>query len=104
MAHVQAHEHPAITRIVLQRRVLKVDESERFVDQFGEFLGDVVRLVLVARRHAVVVEGHAVDNRHQQEGPVRAAFGDGYAVVVVYGEEDVADVGEVGEGVLFTAN
>ena len=49
----------------------------------------------VVRVHAVVVEGDAVDDADEQQGPVRAAFGDGGVAVVVYGQEDVGRVCEV---------
>jgi len=99
MPHVQAHEHATVARVVLLRRVLQVDEAEGLVDQAAEFLGRVVCFGLVAGWEAVVVEGDAVDDADEEEGPVRAAFCGGDALVVVDGEEDVCDVCEVREGV-----
>ena len=61
---------------------------------------DVVRFLLVAWRHRVVVEGDAVHDRDKEERPMSAAFGDGDRVIVIDGKEDVGDVGKVREGIL----
>lgn len=66
MAHVQTYEDAAVARVVLERGVGQVDESERSVNQSRELLRDVVGFVLVPRRHAVVVEGDAVDDGHEE--------------------------------------
>ena len=44
------------------------------------------------------MEGDAVDDADEQEGPVGAGFGLGRGGVVVYGEEDVRCASEVAEG------
>jgi len=44
------------------------------------------------------VEGHAIDNRDKEEGPVGAAFRDGGVACVIDWEEDVCCVSEVGKG------
>ena len=44
------------------------------------------------------MEGDAVDNRHEKERPMGATFCDRDIAGVVYGEEDVGGLGEVGEG------
>lgn len=44
------------------------------------------------------MEGDAVDDGHEEEGPVGAAFGDRNVAGIVYREEDVGGLGEVGEG------
>lgn len=47
---------------------------------------------------AVVMEGDAVDDRDEEERPVRAPFGEGGVSAVVDGEEDVCCAAEIGEG------
>ena len=43
------------------------------------------------------MKGHAVDDGDEEEGPVRAAFGEVDILAVVDGEEDVGGPAEVGE-------
>ena len=43
------------------------------------------------------MEGRAVDDGHDEEGPMRAAFGLCDVGVVIYRQEDVGCVAEVGE-------
>ena len=45
------------------------------------------------------MEGDAVDDGDEEQGPVGAAFGDFGVAAVVDGEEDVGCFGEVGQGV-----
>ncbi len=52
--------------------------------------------VLISRRHRIVVKGNTVDDGNEEQGPVSSAFCDRHRVVVVYGEEDVCDICEIG--------
>lgn len=67
-------------------------------EQLGQFTRRQPRLVVIARRHAIIVERHAIDYRDEEERPVRAALSNGDVARVVYGQEDVGCFGEVGEG------
>lgn len=57
-------------------------------------------LVVVGPAKTVVVEGHAVDGRDEEERPMRAALCLLYVAVVVYRQEDVGNFFEIGEGLL----
>jgi hypothetical protein len=100
VTHVHADKDATVTRVVLLGGVGEVDEIDGLVDETRHLPGGVVGLGDVAGGHAVVVEGDAVDEGDEQQGPVGATFGDGDRVVVVDGQEDVGYVGEVGQGVL----
>jgi len=63
-------------------------------------LGDLVGFLTVGGGEAVVVEGDAVDDGDEEEGPVRAGLGGVGVGAVVDGEEDVGYLTEVGEGAL----
>ena len=55
--------------------------------------------MVVGGAEGVVVEGEAVEEADEEEGPVGAAFGEVGVGAVVDGEEDVGCRCEVGEGV-----
>ena len=44
------------------------------------------------------MEGHAVDDGYEKERPMRATLCDRDVTCIIYGEEDVGSLGEVGEG------
>lgn len=99
MPHLDTNVHAAITAILLLRTILQIHEPKRPIQQRTNLIRSKPRLIVIGRGQGIVVEGHAVDDRDEQERPVAAAFGDGHVARVVYGEEDVCCAGEVGEGV-----
>ena len=59
--HEQTHVDSAVGAVVLLRRVLEVDELERFAEQGADAVGDELCFLDVGGREGVVVEGYAVD-------------------------------------------
>ena len=98
MPHRQAYKDSTVTAIILQRGIIQLHEAERAVEEPAYFLGDDRGFALVAGGEGVVVEGDAVDDGDEEEGPVGAAFGFDDGAAVVDWEEDVGCFGEVGEG------
>lgn len=99
MPHQHAHKDAAIAGILLLGRVVEVDEADGLAGQLGDFEGGKRSFLVVGGVHGVVVEGEAVEEADEEEGPVGAAFGELDVGAVVDGEEDVGCGGEVGEGV-----
>ena len=95
--HQYTYEHAAITAVLLLGSVIHVDELERPLQELLQLHARGVGFSVVTRRQRVVVERYAVDDADEQEGPVRAALGVRGVGAVVYGEEDVRGLAEVGE-------
>ena len=98
MLHLDTHENATIARIILLRRILQIDKADGTGEQLADFVGGELGFAAVGRVEGVVVEGDAVDDADEEEGPVRATLGDLDVAAVVDGEEDVRCAGEVGEG------
>ncbi len=98
MAHEEADKDAAVAAVFLLGRVLEVDEAERAADNLAQLAAGEVRLGPVSAAEGVVVEGDAVEDGDEKQGPVGAALGVGDVAVVVDGEEDVGDLGKIGQG------
>lgn len=44
-----------------------MDKTKRFVDESGKLLGHVMRFLLIAWRHGVVVESDTVDDADEEK-------------------------------------
>ena len=97
MPHLYTHKDSAVAAVLLPRTVVQVDESQPSLQQLGKLVGCLLGLVVVGRTERIVVEGHAVDDGHKEEGPVRAAFREIDVLAVVDGEEDMGGAAEVRE-------
>lgn len=100
MLHKQTHINPTIAPVLLLRRIVQLYKPQPHTKEGLHLLADFVGFFFVVGHEAVVVEGYAVDDGDEEEGPVGAGFGDIGVAAVVDGEEDVGYVGEIGEGIL----
>ena len=96
MAHDEADKDAAVAAVLLLGAVVEVNESQGPVQNLAHLAGGEVGLSVVGAAERVVVKGDAVKGRHQQQGPVATALSDTDVTVVVDGQEDVGDLGEVG--------
>lgn len=97
MSHQETDKDAAVAAVFLLRRILQVDKAKGPLDNLAQLARGQVRLGIVGSAERVVVEGDAVEDRHEQQRPVAAAFGHGHIAVVVDGQEDVGDLVEVGQ-------
>ena len=95
MSHIQTYKHTTIGSILLLRAIGQVDEPERLVQKRRELLCTKLPFPHVAGREGIIVEGNAVNDRDQEERPMRATFSSFWFVAVVYREEDVGCFGKV---------
>lgn len=100
MLHNQTHKNTTITPILLLRRVIQTDKPHALAKEAAKLVRYYRGIIAVLVAEGVVVEGHAIDDRDEEQRPVRAAFGNFDVVTVVDWEEDVCYLGEVGEGLL----
>ena len=97
MAHDDAHKDSAVTAIFLLRSISQVFEIESALEDVLHFHGGKFCLSIVGTAERVVVEGLAIKGRDDEQGPVAPALCDAHITVVVDREEDVRDLGEVGQ-------
>lgn len=97
MAHQKTDKDAAVAAVFLLGRVLQVDKANGSLDNLAELARGQVPLGVVGSAERVVVEGDAVEDRHEQQRPVAAALGHGNVPVVVDGQKDVGDLVEVGQ-------
>lgn len=97
MPHEHTNENAAVAAVLLLRTIIHRDKPQSFAQQLFQLHSRTPCFPLIGLGHGVVVEGHAVDDGHEEEGPMRAAFGLCDVGVVIYRQEDVGRVAEVGE-------
>lgn len=95
VSHQKTDKDAAVAAVFLLGRVLQVDKTNGPLDNLTELARGQVRLGVVGPAERVVVEGDAVENRHQQQRPVAAALGHGNISIVVDGQENVGDLVKV---------
>lgn len=72
--------------------VIQIYESKLSVQERGEFGRKLLCVADIPRWERVIVEGDAVDDRDEEQGPVGTGLGGSGVVAVGYGEEDVSYV------------
>lgn len=97
MTHQQADKDATVAAVFLLGAILKVDESQRALENLNELLGRIVGLLVVCATERIVVEGNSVEGRDQEQRPMASAFSDAHITVVVDWEEDVGDPRKIGQ-------
>lgn len=97
MSHQEADKDTAVAAVLLLRAVLEVDESQRSTENVGKLACSDIGLGVVGAAKRVVVKGHTIEGRNKKQRPVTTALSDTHITIVVDGQENVRDLGEIGE-------